>query len=78
MCIRDSPLLSPLSLSARQACALALRDHPDVNTSWMDKFIRRYNYVDIRSHSSSCSSCLSAPAPRFAQSLAGSLAEEGA
>jgi pyruvate dehydrogenase E2 component (dihydrolipoamide acetyltransferase) len=30
-----------------KACATALRQHPDVNSAWMDTFIRQYNYVDI-------------------------------
>ena len=30
-----------------KASALALRDHPDVNSSWMTDAIRQYNYVDI-------------------------------
>ncbi|KAJ1483885.1 hypothetical protein T484DRAFT_1895211 [Baffinella frigidus] len=29
-----------------KACALALRAHPEVNSSWMDNVVRRYNYVD--------------------------------
>lgn len=30
-----------------KASALALRAHPEVNVSWHDSFIRKYNYVDI-------------------------------
>ena len=30
-----------------KACALSLKENPEVNSSWMETFIRRYNYVDI-------------------------------
>jgi len=30
-----------------KASALALRDHPEVNVSWMENAIRKYNYIDI-------------------------------
>ena len=30
-----------------KASAVALRKHPEVNSAWMDTFIRQYNYVDI-------------------------------
>jgi len=30
-----------------KASALALRDHPDVNSSWMTDSIRQYHYVDV-------------------------------
>jgi len=30
-----------------KASALALKAHPDVNSAWMDTYIRRYNYVDV-------------------------------
>ena len=30
-----------------KASALALRDHPDVNSSWMTDAIRQYHYVDV-------------------------------
>jgi pyruvate dehydrogenase E2 component (dihydrolipoamide acetyltransferase) len=32
-----------------KACALALRKHPDVNSSWMGDFIRTYDHVHIGS-----------------------------
>lgn len=30
-----------------KACAMALRDVPEVNSSWMDGAIRQYDYVDV-------------------------------
>jgi len=46
---KDLPDNEKLSLNdfVIKACAVALKAHPDVNSAWMDKFIRRYNYVDI-------------------------------
>jgi pyruvate dehydrogenase E2 component (dihydrolipoamide acetyltransferase) len=32
-----------------KACAIALRQHPGVNSSWMGEFIRTYNHVHIGS-----------------------------
>ncbi len=45
--------LSPVKISFNdmliKACAVALRHHPDVNSSWMGDFIRRNNHIHIGS-----------------------------
>jgi pyruvate dehydrogenase E2 component (dihydrolipoamide acetyltransferase) len=45
--------VSPVKVSFQdmliKACALALRQHPAVNSSWMGDFIRTYNHVHIGS-----------------------------
>lgn len=45
--------VSPVKVSFQdmliKACALALRQHPGVNSSWMGDFIRTYNHVHIGS-----------------------------
>lgn len=45
--------LSPVKISFNdmiiKACALSLKQHPAVNSSWMDEFIRSYRHVHIGS-----------------------------
>ena len=45
--------LSPVKISFNdmiiKACALSLKQHPAVNSSWMDEFIRSYQHVHIGS-----------------------------
>lgn len=45
--------LSPVKISFNdmviKACAMALRQHPDVNSSWMGDFIRRNHHIHIGS-----------------------------
>ncbi len=45
--------VSPVKVSFQdmliKACAIALRQHPGVNSSWMGEFIRTYNHVHIGS-----------------------------
>lgn len=45
--------VSPVKVSFQdmliKACAIALRQHPGVNSSWMGDFIRTYNHVHIGS-----------------------------
>ncbi len=45
--------VSPVKISFNdmviKACAMALRQHPDVNSSWMNDFIRRNHHVHIGS-----------------------------
>ena len=45
--------ISPVKVSFQdmliKACAIALRQHPGVNSSWMGEFIRTYNHVHIGS-----------------------------
>jgi pyruvate dehydrogenase E2 component (dihydrolipoamide acetyltransferase) len=43
--------VSPVKVSFNdmiiKACAMALRRHPQVNSSWMGDFIRQYNYINV-------------------------------
>ncbi|HTH31070.1 MAG TPA: dihydrolipoamide acetyltransferase family protein, partial [Lacibacter sp.] len=45
--------VSPVKISFQdmmiKACAMALRQHPAVNSSWMGEFIRTYNHIHIGS-----------------------------
>ncbi len=45
--------ISPVKISFQdmmiKACAMALRKHPAVNSSWMGEFIRTYNHIHIGS-----------------------------
>lgn len=45
--------VSPVKISFNdlviKACAMALREHPDVNSSWMGDFIRQNNHIHIGS-----------------------------
>lgn len=45
--------MSPVKISFNdlviKACAMALREHPDVNSSWMGDFIRQNNHIHIGS-----------------------------
>ena len=45
--------VSPVKISFQdimiKACAMALRKHPAVNSSWMGEFIRTYNHIHIGS-----------------------------
>ncbi len=45
--------ISPVKISFNdlviKACAMALRQHPAVNSSWMDEFIRQNNHIHIGS-----------------------------
>jgi pyruvate dehydrogenase E2 component (dihydrolipoamide acetyltransferase) len=45
--------VSPVKVSFNdmiiKACAAALRQHPDVNSSWMNDFIRRHHHIHIGS-----------------------------
>ncbi len=45
--------MSPVKISFQdimiKACAMALRKHPAVNSSWMGEFIRTYNHIHIGS-----------------------------
>ena len=45
--------ISPVKISFNdlviKACAMALRQHPAVNSSWMGDFIRTYHHIHIGS-----------------------------
>ena len=49
-CINE---ISPVKISFNdmviKACAMALRQHPAVNSSWMGDFIRQNNHIHIGS-----------------------------